>query len=54
MTSTLALGISFIITPFTHEPADAFLTPIITCTPRNARTLHVSAPIPLDAPKQII
>ena len=38
ITSTLAVGISLTITPFTSLPAAIFLTPIMTWTPRNART----------------
>ena len=34
----------------TFLPASKFLTPIMTWTPRNARTRAVSEPIPLDAP----
>jgi hypothetical protein len=51
MASTLAEGISLTIASLTSLPAAIFLTPIITWTPRNARTRAVSVPIPLDAPK---
>lgn len=51
MASTLAEGISFTIASLTSLPAAIFLTAIITWTPRNASTLEVSVPIPLDAPK---
>lgn len=50
ITSTLAFGISLIIFSFTFLPLSTFRTAIITCTPCNARTRAVSAPIPLDAP----
>lgn len=50
-TSTLAVGTSFIINSFTCSPVDKFLTPITTWMPRSARTLLVSAPIPLEAPE---
>ena len=50
MTSTLAVGISLSIASLTSCAAFKFLTPIITWTPRKARTRAVSAPIPLDAP----
>ena len=50
MASTLAVGISLTIASLASLPATIFLTPIITWTPRNARTLVVSVPIPLDAP----
>jgi len=52
-TSTLAVGISLIISSLTVFPAVKFRTPITTWTPRNARTLAVSAPMPLDAPANI-
>lgn len=50
MVSTLAPGIFLTIASLTSFPAAIFLTPIITFTPRNARTRAVSEPIPLDAP----
>lgn len=46
-----AEGFSLIIVPWTSLVAAMFLTPITTWTPRNARTLAVSFPIPLDAPE---
>ena len=51
MKSTLAAGISLTIASLTSLPAAIFLTPIITWTPRNARTRVVSEPRPLDAPE---
>lgn len=48
--STLADGISLIIASLTSSPADIFLIPITTFTPRRASTRAVSEPIPLDAP----
>lgn len=51
ITSILAPGISFSIASLTLLPLSVFLTAIITCTPRKARTRVVSTPIPLDAPK---
>lgn len=48
--SILAVGTFLTIASLTFSPAAIFLTPIITWTPRNARTLVVSDPIPLDAP----
>ena len=48
--STLAVGISLTIASLASLPATIFLTPIITWTPRNARTRVVSVPIPLEAP----
>ena len=51
MTSTLAAGISLTIASLTSLPEAMFLTPMITWTPRKARTRAVSVPIPLDAPK---
>lgn len=50
MASIFAVGISFVIVSLTTIPADIFLTPITTWTPRKARTRAVSVPIPLDAP----
>lgn len=50
MASTLAEGFSLSIVSLTSLPAAVFLTPIITWTPRLARTRVVSVPIPLDAP----
>ena len=47
--SIFAVGTCLRISSLTRSAADGFLTPIMTCTPRNARTQHVSAPIPLDA-----
>lgn len=49
-----AHGFSLAIFPWTSLPASMFLTPITTLTPRNARTLAVSKPIPLDAPAPIL
>lgn len=49
-TSTFAVGISLMIASLTLWPADKFLTPITTWTPRSARTRAVSVPMPLDAP----
>jgi len=48
--STLAVGIFLIISSLIVFPAAKFRIPITTWTPRNARTLAVSAPMPLDAP----
>lgn len=50
MASTLAVGISLTMVSRTSLPAAMFLTPMITCAPRSARTRVVSDPIPLDAP----
>lgn len=51
ITSILALGIFLSMSSLTLFPALTFLTPIITCTPRKARTRAVSIPIPFDAPE---
>lgn len=48
--STLASGTCLTISCLTSFPVQRFLTAIMTWTPRNARTLDVSAPIPLEAP----
>lgn len=48
--SILAAGISFTISSLALLPADKFLTPMTTWTPRSARTRAVSFPIPLEAP----
>lgn len=50
MASTLAVGISLSIASLTSFAAVIFLTPMITWTPRKARTRAVSVPIPLVAP----
>lgn len=52
--SIFAAGTCLAISSLTRAPADEFLTPITTCTPRIARTRHVSAPIPLEAPARNI
>lgn len=49
-TSIWAPGTSSIIDLLISLPADTFLTPMITRTPRSARTHAVSVPIPLVAP----
>lgn len=51
ITSILAVGISLSIASLTFLPASKFLIAIIVCTPRKARTLAVSIPMPLDAPE---
>lgn len=53
MISILAVGISLSISSLTFVPETTFLTATITCTPRNANTLAVSTPMPLDAPVTI-
>lgn len=50
MASIFAEGFSLTMASLTFLPASIFLTPIMTWTPRNARTRAVSEPMPLDAP----